>query len=171
VWAHSEIIADEKRGVLIVTVVHSRESGRPYGAVGLVSVEPFVTNPGYFQPPVAVEYFFTDRDAFRTEALSRTDLGFSYRRRLPGTVHGDLFFAAHFLNVMNAVRPLDPERFVVTRTAFTDSSLQSFNPFTQTPVEGVHWTFDGTSANHDTARASVPMTMGRVMRFTLGIRF
>jgi len=170
-WAHSEIIANEKRGVLIATIVYSRESGRPYGAVGLVNVQPYVTNPGYFQPPAAVDYFFTARDAFRTEGLSRWDLGINYRRRLPGTVHGDMFGAIHILNLTNAVRVLNAERRAVTRTAFTDSSLQPFNPFTQSPVPGVHWSFDDTATRLDTAQTSVSTTLGRAIRFTLGIRF
>ena len=39
-WAHSELMANDKHGLLIATVVFSRESGRPYGAVAPVAVAP-----------------------------------------------------------------------------------------------------------------------------------
>ena len=170
-WAHTEVMAHDKHGLLIVTLVHSRESGRPFGAVGLVGVQASGTNPGYLQPPAAIPYFFTERDAFRTERLARWDIGVNYRRRLPGTIHGDLIAAFQILNVTNQSVVFHPERFVFVRTAFTDPTLQPFNPFTQTPVQGTHWTLDDANTNTDTARAGVPMTMGRTFRFVLGIRF
>jgi hypothetical protein len=170
-WMHVQVLASETQGVWILTVLHSRESGRPYGAAGLVGIEPFVANPGYFQPPIAVRYFFTARDAFRTEPLERTDLGLAYRRPMPGTVHGEVFAHVALLNLFDRVRVVDPGRFVITRTAFTDSSLQPFNPFTETPVEGVHWTFDDSQAHRATSPANVPRTLGRALRVTMGVRF
>ena len=170
-WGRSELMANDKHGMIVVTLIHSRESGRPYGAAALVGVRPYVTNPGYLQPPVAMLYHFTARDAFRTKSMSRTDLGVSYRRRLPGTVHGDLFAAFHVLNLMGRVQVLRPQQLVVTRTAFTDPTLQPFNPFVTTPVQGTHWTFDDSNVNRDTARPGIATTLGRAIRFTLGIRF
>ena len=159
-WAHTELMAHDTHGMLIVMLVHSRESGRPYGAVGLVGVG------SSFAP-----YSFTEPDAFRTDAIARTDLGFNYRRRLPGTIHGDLFFALHMLNIFSNDTIVHPERLTFVRTGFTDPSLQRFNPLTQTPVEGVHWVLDRTNAQKDTAAAGVPMTMGRTIRLVMGIRF
>ena len=163
-WAHSEIMANDKLGMLLVTVVYSRESGRPYGAAGLVSVEPYVTNPGYATPPTAVLYNLTAPDAFRTPVMGRADLGLNYRRRFPGTVHGELLAAFNVLNVMNSTVEWHPEQFVRVQTAFTNPALQRFNPFTQTPIEGVHWT-------RDPAIATQLTTLPRTYRFTLGIRF
>ena len=170
-WAHSELMASDAHGMLIVTGVISRESGRPYGAVAPVAVAPFVSNPGYLQPPPALNYYFTDRDEFRTDRLTRLDLGISYRRRLPGTVHGDVIVNVHALNIMNDVEVLNPQQYVVTRTAFTDPSLQSFNPFTTTPVRDVHWSLDDSGVRQDTGRAGVPTTLGRTWLLTLGVRF
>jgi hypothetical protein len=170
-FGRSELMANDKHGMIVVTLIHSRESGRPYGAAGLVGVRPYVTNPGYLQPPVAVLYHFTARDAFRTKPMSRTDLGVNYRRRLPGTVHGDLFVALHVLNLMGKTQVLQPQRLVVTRTAFTDPALQAFNPFVDTPVQGTHWSFDDSNVDRDTARPGVATTMPRAFRVTVGIRF
>ena len=67
------------------------ESGVPYGAGGReisvigsstsgVDPRPYVTNPGYLTPPPGTDtaYFYTARDAFRTESQIRTDFGATY---------------------------------------------------------------------------------------------
>jgi hypothetical protein len=172
IWMHSELLADEKRGEVILNLVYSRESGRPYGAVGWVGVEPHVVNPGYQQPPVAVRYFFTPRDAFRTPAYSRADLALTYRRRLPGSVHGQLFGTFHILNLFDRVRVIDPTSLTVTRTAFTDPGVfLPFNPFTEVPVRGVHWAFDDRDTRVDTAQSPIASSLGRAFRLSIGIRF
>jgi len=48
--------------------MHSLISGQPYGAVGVVMVEPYVDNPGYKTPPSAVNYWFTAPDAYRLDS-------------------------------------------------------------------------------------------------------
>lgn len=171
VWMHSELLATEARGTLMLSFLISAESGRPYGAAGLVAVAPFVPTEGLQNPPVAARYYFTARDAFRTSMLMRADVGLSYRRRLAGTVHGELFFNVDVLNVTGKTAILHPERLTVVRTAFTDPGLQPFNPFTDTPIEGVHWTFDDSNAHKDTAGESLARTMGRALRVAFGIRY
>ena len=170
-WAHSELMANDKLGMLIATVVFNRESGRPYGAVAPVAVTGFVSNPGYVQPPAVLDYYFTDRDAFRTDSLKRTDVGISWRRAMFGTVHGDLFVNLHILNVFGSTQVLNPQQYVVTRTAFTDASLQPFNPFTTAPVRDVNWTFDDSGVRPDEPRPGVPTTLGRTWLVTFGVRF
>jgi hypothetical protein len=66
---------------------------------------------------------------------------------------------------------LNPQQYVVTRTAFTDPTLQPFNPFTTAPVRDVHWRFDDSGVNPDEPRAGVPTTLGRTWLVTLGVRF
>jgi hypothetical protein len=170
-WAHSELMANDRLGMLIATGVFTRESGRPYGSVAPVAVAPFVSTPGYLQAPAALDYYFTDRDAFRTPSLKRTDVGLSWRRAMFGTVHGDVFVNLHILNVFGGTRVLNPQQYVVTRTAFTDAGLQPFNPFTTAPVRDVHYTFDDSGVNPDDPRPGVPTTLGRTWLVTLGVRF
>ena len=170
-WVHSELHASEAKGLLVLSMLISGESGRPYGAAGLVDVSSFVANPGYQQAPVAARYYFTGRDAFRAPPITRADIGLSYRRRMPKTVHGELFARFDILNLMDKTRVLNPELLVVTRTAFTDPSLQPFNPFTDTPVLGTHWVFDDANVRTRTANETVATTLGRAFRLTLGIRF
>ena len=70
---------------------------RPYGGGGRtvlapnanssgVDPRPYVTNPGYLAPPAGnrTSYYYTARDAFRTEAQIRTDFAANYVYRLPG---------------------------------------------------------------------------------------
>src|ERR671931_240892 len=60
-----------------------------------------VTNPGYATPLDPVLYFFTDRDAFHTDRVYRTDLAVNYAYRLPGAVRTELFAQFQLLNVFN----------------------------------------------------------------------
>ncbi len=171
VWMHSELMANEAHGTLMLSLLFSTESGRPYGASGVVGLAPFVQAAGYQQPPVAARYFFTARDAFRTPAMRRADLGISYTRRLPGTVHGEIFGRFAVLNLMGQRRIRHPEQLAVVRTAFTDASLQPFDPFRDTPVRDVHWTFDDANVRRGTASESLATTMGRAVSVSLGLRF
>ncbi|MEO7795496.1 MAG: TonB-dependent receptor, partial [Thermoanaerobaculia bacterium] len=53
-------------------------SGFAYSAIGPVGTRAFVTNPGYATPPSSVNYFFSDRGAYKTDDISSTALGFNY---------------------------------------------------------------------------------------------
>ena len=107
----------------------------------------------------------------KSEGIVRTDFAFNWRRRLPGTVRGDVFAALQILNIMNRTTILHPERLLRVNTAFNDPSLQRFNPFSEPPAHGVHWTFDESDTRTATARASIAKTLPRTYRFILGIRF
>lgn len=81
-WAHTELIAHDSIGLLLMTLAHHRES-----------------------------------------RLARTDVSFNYRRRAPGTVHGDLYASFHVLNLTNR----------------DSSSLANFLPRTYRFVLGVRF--------------------------------
>lgn len=171
VWLHSELIANEAQGTLMLSFLFRTESGRPYGASGLVDIAPVVASAPFQQSPIAARYYFTARDDLRTPMIMRADVGVSYRRRAPGTVHGELFGQVDLLNLLGTVRVLRPDRLTIVRTSFTDPSLQPFDPFTETPVEGVHWTFDDENVRRSTAHESLAATIGRAVRLSFGIRF
>ena len=61
--------------------------------------EPICHDPGYANPVTSVEYYFFDRDAYRTETQYRTDLSVDYQHRVGG--REDVFFHAEVLNVFN----------------------------------------------------------------------
>jgi hypothetical protein len=155
-------------GDLSVGVVQQAQSGTPYGAVGGVVVSPFVDDMGYALPPDTSSYFFTDRDAFRTEAMIKTDLSLNYSRRIGyGT---ELFAQVQLFNVFNQFQATFSDAINTTvLTAIDDSDrFELFNPFTETPVKGVHWDY-GSKFGEPIGKDAY--TQPRTFRFSAGIRF
>jgi hypothetical protein len=147
-------------------------TGVPYGAVGTINSSPFVTNPGYVTVPTAVAYYFTDRDAFRTDDINATDLSINYSFLFNAWGQDlEIFLQPEMLNVFNndGVLGTNTNFNTAVQTASTaGSGLQSFNPFTQTPVEGVHWRkgpLFGQPTNPNVYQTP------RTFRFSVGIRF
>ena len=89
---------------LTISVLETLGSGIPYGAVGLVDARSFVSNPGYVNPQggPSETYYYTPRDAFRTDGESRTDFAATLNHSLSaGSYKIDLFVQMHLLNVFN----------------------------------------------------------------------
>ena len=83
-WATYAVTMPSSAGSLEVGIVQQVGSGVPYGAVTPISVTGSMANPGYALPPTQIEYFFTARDAFRTEGTTRTDASVNYSYPLRG---------------------------------------------------------------------------------------
>lgn len=167
-WAIGQPIESESVGRLTVGLLWRLESGTPYGAVGWIDPRPFVANPGVAQPPAAVPYYFTGRDAFRSDGLQRIDLSFQFARPVPGMLRGEWFVRADVLNVFDDTATLDPWRDGLVVTALQDPSrLSPFNPFADQPVEGVHWIRDTRFPSGTGALRTLP----RSFRWFVGIRF
>lgn len=179
-------------GSLTFGLLHQLGSGSPYGALGTGSTGVNTTtlvlpSPGYLTPMAplgAIDYYFTNRDAFRTETTYRTDLSINYGRRIGArATQPELFFHAEILNVFNQfdLCGCGGSAFAnggttdlttigqAIRTARTPhSGLQSFNPFQAVPVQGTHWDVTpefGTALNH------LAYTTPRLFRFSAGVRF
>ncbi len=146
-------------GNVSVGLIQSYDTGAPYGALGTVRSSSFVTNPGYATRPATSNYYYTPRDAFRTDNISRTDLSLNYQIKIGGLV--EIFIQPQVLNVFNrrglvavdtsvntAVSPgtfLDP-----TTGKQAPNTFAAFNPFTTTPVQRPHGDLTVTTANWDT---------------------
>lgn len=109
-WGTYAAPMPERAGSLMFGLLQQIGSGVPYGAVGSgsngVNAFPFVVpNPGYLTPQAptgTVDYYYTARDAFRTETTYRTDLSINYARRLrAGAAQPELFFHGEVLNILN----------------------------------------------------------------------
>ncbi len=161
---------------LTFNVLQSYATGHPYGAAGTITLlarpndvsSNYVTNPGYLTPPTTASYFFTDRDAFRTPDIYRTDIAFNYTFRL-GRIN--LFVHPEMINVFNQQRidTTAADLFNTTvLTANNNSSLARFNPFTTTPVRGVNWQ---TGPSFGKAVNPLAFQQPRTYRFLVGIRF
>ena len=134
-------------------VVQQVQSGTPYGAAGSVRTGAIVGNLGYETPPDSVTYFFTDRDAFRTDSMYRTDLSLNYLRRLPGLTKGEFFAQVQVLNLFDRFQLYNLTGNGINTTVLsavtTPSRFQAFDPFTERPVQGVHWDYGSTFRRSD----------------------
>ena len=114
-------------------LIHSLDTGVPYGAAGSVATQAYVTNPGYKAPPSLVTYYFTGRDAFRTPTINRTDVSLNFGFRFKAVADFEVFVAPQVFNLFNN------QGVVAVNTSVLANSNQSanfakFNPFTTAPV-------------------------------------
>jgi hypothetical protein len=156
-----------------VGLVQHVESGTPYGAIGTIDTTPYVANPGYIAPPEAtVPYFFTPRDEFRTDAMFRTDVSVNFTRRVGTGRRVEMFAQAQVLNLFDQSQLFNLTAGQINTTVLTAADgqpgLQPFNPFTETPVEGVHWVRGPLFGQPVTAGA---YTLPREFRCSFGFRF
>ncbi len=117
-----------------VSLMESFFSGTPYGADGSVNTRTYVTNPGYVTVPSTVTYYFTDRDKWKTDDITRTDLSINYYFKLPvAGAEVQLFVQPAVTNIFNEKGIENVNTAVSTNTSA--SYLAKFNPFTETPTE------------------------------------
>jgi len=129
------------------SLLQNYASGIPYGAVNRVNSRAFVANPGYALPPSAanITYYYTNRDAFRTDDITATNVSLNYSFQWP--VLGkdlEVFVEPEIINVFNEHGLINVNQSV--QDATNTAGLVTFNPFTQTPVEGINWRKARTSA-------------------------
>lgn len=148
---------------LNVALLQSYGTGLPYGAVGRANSRAYVTNPGYALPPATtnINYYYTNRDAFRTDDITATDLTFNYGFQFAALGKDvEIFVQPEILNVFNEHGLLNVNQSV--------NNLKQFNPFTETPVEGIHWS---KGANFGKGVSENDYQQPRTYRFSLGVRF
>jgi len=171
-----------------------RDVSTPTAATSGIDPRPYVTNPGYLNPPDAnnTPYYFMARDAFRTEAQIRTDFAANYVYRIPGAHGVELFGQLQVLNLFNQSQlcacggtafgtgaagnagGINVQRLstaVLTPGALipgTTNRYAAFNPFTTTPVRGVNWDLSPTFGQ---AVSRFAYTTPQSMRLSFGVRF
>jgi outer membrane receptor for ferrienterochelin and colicin len=178
VWAIYDIF-NTGRNQLNVGLLQNFASGLPYGAVGRVNSGASITNPGYVLPPTTVSYYYTGRDAYRTDDITATDLTLNYSfnwRALGKDV--EIYLQPEVLNVFNEQGVINVSTTVLdaTRAAAcpqgqpncTPVALKPFNPFTTQPVQGVHWN-KGESFGKPQTKDDYQSP--RTFRFSVGFRF
>jgi hypothetical protein len=158
------------------SVLEQVDTGVPYGAVGTVDSRPYVTNPGYLTPPSTVTYYFTARDAFRTDTISRTDLSLNMTFRPWQTL--ELFIEPQVLNAFNEQNLVGVSTTIQTRVSSGSSAFAAFNPFTETPKQGPAATGGATPTNNWNYASTFGLPTGatsyqtpRTFRFSVGLRF
>jgi outer membrane receptor protein involved in Fe transport len=165
-WAIYDIF-NTQRHSLSVSLLESFSSGAPYGAVGSVDVSNFVTNPGYADPPDESTYFYTARDAFHTDTITRTDLSFNYA--FTWNAFGEsfeIFIQPEILNLFDEKGVINVNTDIVDST--NTNALAPFNPFNSVPVEGVNWRRGDTFGQPE---SEFDYQTPRTYRVSLGFRF
>jgi hypothetical protein len=155
-------------GRFTLTPLFSLDTGQPYGIKGPILVKPYVTNPGYVTPPATVDYWFARRDAYRTPTATQLDLALNWSLNV-GAV--ELFVQPQVLNVFGGHAVVSSDRAYIdlgVRTAATSPDLQPFDPFTEKPVEGVHYALSPTFGQ---ALGPTSYQQPRTFRISLGVRF
>lgn len=187
-WGTYRLPTPARAGSIDIGLLHTVASGIPYTsggappqtgtAVGSFSTTAYIGNPGYAQPlsntGSLVEYYYFERDRFRTETQNRTDLSVNYSYRVAGGA--ELFFHGEVLNVFDIYQLCACGGTVFNNGGGSDmrqisnavQTLTPFNPFTETPVEGVNWRFNPTFGQ---ATSRFAYTSPRTLRFNFGVRF
>ena len=190
VWGVFRVPMAETAGRVDLGLLFGAASGVPYGlntnpgiAAGQVDPRPYVLNPGYESPlgtAATVDYFFFPRDQYRTGAQYRTDFSMNYSYKFLGTL--EAFFHGEVLNVFNQFQLCGCGGTVFNNgggndlrtignsvlTSSNTPTLQPFNPFTQTPVEGTNYRLN---TNFGQATSRFAYTSPRTFRFNVGVRF
>ena len=151
-------------GSLAAALLQSYDSGLPYDETGFIDPGSFVQNPGYVEPPSTVAYFFSRPAAYRTDDITRTDLALTVTFRPFRNV--ELFVRPDVLNVFNenGVVAVD----VSVLTARNSPQLQQFDPFTETPVRGVHY---APASTFGRPTSGADYQLPRTFRVSAGVRF
>jgi hypothetical protein len=169
-WATYDILQGSMH-TLNMSVMQNFFSGNPYHAAGSVATRNLVTNPGYLTTPATVTYFFNGRGSERTDDITRTDLSVNYGFTLPVFGRGiQLFVQPQVTNVFNEQGVVGTNTAVLTHAVGNTAALnlQPFNPFTDKPVEGVHW---AKGANFGKPTAVGHYQAPRTFLVSGGIRF
>jgi hypothetical protein len=138
-WGFWDTPVPKAAGRLALGFVQRFETGLAWSAVGNVNPRAYAVNPGYVTAPTSVQYFFSPRGSYRTGTVSATDLSLSWTRQIPGTKKGQAFVRALVVNVFNRAAAIRVNKTVLTRN--DSSAYLAFNPFADTPVQGVHYGF------------------------------
>ncbi len=191
VWAVWDVL-NSRHHRLSLSAMQSFYTGTPYGARGDIAIRPYVTNPGYATPPASVPYWFTSRDAYRTDTIYPTDLSFTYTFAVPALGSNlEFFVTPRVTNAFNQQGTVNVNTSVYTSRS-AGRGLSPFDPFTATPVEcpqgasaatcsemGANWQKAPTFGKplNDTTPANYPIPfngdyqMPRTFLLSLGVRF
>ncbi|MGE0453117.1 MAG: TonB-dependent receptor [Vicinamibacteria bacterium] len=159
-----------KAGRASIGVLESINSGQPYSADATIDTRPYVTNPGYLTPDSTTTYYFGGRGGFKTDAISYTDLSLNYYLPVGITKKSELFARVIVDNLFNqsAQDSSGNETVYTAGNQNPARTMQSFNPFTTEPVEGVHYEL---GPDFGRPLAASDYQTPRTFQFAVGFRF
>jgi len=165
-WFSYMLPVSQRLGRFDLGLLQRFDSGSNYDWSAAIDSRPYVTNPGYITPVSSPTYYFSGRGEFNRDGIWRTDLSLGWESRLPGVTRARIFFRGVVNNIFN-LQGIDGFNTTV-QTASSNSAYVAFNPFTDTPVQGVHWGF-GPEYGKVTGPGSYQNP--REFNFSVGVRF
>jgi outer membrane receptor protein involved in Fe transport len=168
-WFQYSLPFGDQFGRWSVGLVQRVDTSDASSADGTIDVRPFVTNPGYQSVPSTVTYFFGPRGDQRYDTMWRTDVSLNWNMPVRALGRTELFFRGVILNLFNSASVLSGNETVYTTTNNPNAfPYQTFNPWTTTPVQGVHYDF-GPIYGRPTGTGSYQNP--REFSFSVGVRF
>jgi hypothetical protein len=151
------------RHSLNVSALLSYATGRPYYAASEIAVGDYVENPGYANPYTLQTYFFSERDAYRTDDITSLDLALNYSFNF-SALGADLevFVQPEVRNLFNAQGAVDHDDTVIVNSAMP------FDPWTEQPFEGRNYELGDDFGSPSNETDYQPP---REFRVSLGVRF
>jgi hypothetical protein len=166
-WLNYDVPLPSRLGLLDVAVLERIDSGQPFSSDGVIDPRPYVMNPGYTTPPATVPYFFGGRGNFVTETATATDLSINYSHLLGLGRTTEVFLRFVVVNLFDESAQILPgDRTVLTNN--NDARYARFDPFTETPVRGVHWDL---GPQFGQALSAEDYQTPRTFRAAVGFRF
>ncbi|MGH9456912.1 MAG: TonB-dependent receptor [Thermoanaerobaculia bacterium] len=177
-WVGYDVPLPSYIGRVNASLLHNFDSGLPYSAVDTID---FFRYPGapefgdklFYSGLGSPSYYFSERGAFRTDDIHSTDFALNLVRPIFGGL--EIFAQAEMFNVFDNDSVDSVNTTVRTWLDGTANCKQAdgsrcalFNPFTDTPVEGVHWV-KGPDFGKPTSAGSYQDA--RSYRFSVGFRF
>jgi outer membrane receptor protein involved in Fe transport len=167
-WLSWDAISNNRNN-LNISLLQSFFSGTPYSAVRGISTTPFVGDPadfGYIGSSLgSPNYYFSARGAYRTDNLISTDLALNYSFFVDiGGGQLEIFIQPEVTNIFNN----DAVQYVNSTVIGPRQGMEEFDPFTETPVEGVNWELGPNFGEPQGAR---DYQLPRTFRLSFGLRF
>ncbi len=165
-WFSYMLPVSPRLGKFDLGLLQRVDSGTAFSPDGTIDSRPYVTNPGYQTPVSSVTYYFGERGGGHYDIVFRTDLSLVWTARIPQLRSAELFFRGVVTNVFNNAQIIAADGTILTRS--NNSAYTAFNPFLDTPVEGVNWA-KGPDYGQPTGTGDYQAP--REFSFSVGIRF
>jgi hypothetical protein len=148
-------------------IVDSFATGTPYDAFAYIDSEGYANDPGYLAFDTVQYYYFSKRGAYRWEDSNSFDLSLTYAftPKLWGR-NVEIYVKPEVRNAFNEQAQISGDMTVETPYTHPDD-YTPFDPFTETPVEGVNW---GKGPNFGQALQSTHYQTPRTYYLAVGIR-
>jgi hypothetical protein len=166
VWLDFDVPMPAAFGRTHIGLMQTADSGVAVDIDGSVDTRAYVTNPGYVTPVQNVGYYFFPRGSFRWDPVYSTDLAVTWAKVVPRLGATELFVRAVTTNILNNAARTRGD--IALQTRVNNARYQAFNPFTTTPVRGVHWDYGSTFGE---PQAFDDYQDPREFSFSVGIRF